>query len=250
MRLITGSVVIVLAFASLPASAFGLNDLLKQGEQLIKSNTSAEPSQSTSSIDSRQLTDGLKEALKVGGTRAIEGLSMDGGYLNSDDVRIPLPSGLSQISGTLKRFGLSSQVEAFERSMNRAAEQAVGEATSLFIDTINQMTLEDAQAIYSGGDTAATDYFRTKTSGQLIARMQPLVEQAMDRAEVTRYYSLLMDQVSKALPMIGASTPDLSQHVTDAATQGLFVRLANEERLIRQNPAARSTELLKSVFGR
>lgn len=233
---------------SLPATAFGLGDLVKQGEKLLDQKPAASAPLQTTSLDSVTLSNGLKEALKVGGERAISRLSANGGFLNNADVKVPLPGFLDTAGTTLRRFGLSSQVDAFERSMNSAAEQAVGEATPLFVDTISNLTLEDAQAIYNGGDTAATEFFQDKMSDRLAEKMRPLINQAMAETGVTRYYDALMDKAASKVPMLGANTTDLGSHVTDATMTGLFLRLAEEEKKIRQNPLARSTDLLKTVF--
>lgn len=235
---------------SIPASAFNLGDLVKQGEKLLEQKPATSSPSRTNGLDSPTLSNGLKEALRVGGERAISRLSANGGFLNSADVKIPLPGFLNTAGDTLRRFGLSSQVDAFERSMNSAAEQAVGEATPLFVDTISNLTLEDAQAIYTGGDTAATDFFQDKMSGRLAERMRPLINQAMANTGVTRYYDALMDKASSTLPILGPNKTDLSSYVTEATLKGLFLRLAQEEKQIRQNPVARSTDLLKTVFGR
>lgn len=235
---------------SLPASAFNLGDLVKQGEKLLEQKPATNAPSQTSTLDSTTLSKGLKEALTIGGERAISRLSANGGFLNSADVKIPLPGFLNTAGDTLRRFGLSSQVDAFEKSMNSAAEQAVGEATPLFVDTISSLTLQDAQAIYNGGDTAATDFFQSKMSGRLAEKMRPLITQAMSQTGVTRYYDALMDKASSTIPMLGSNKTDLSSHVTEATLKGLFLRLAQEEKQIRQNPVARSTDLLKTVFDR
>jgi len=244
------TVLATLILSSGSAQAFGLNDLLKQGEQLLKEQSGNSQVQAVSGLDTSTLASGLKEALRVGGERAIEQLASDGGYLQHADVRIPLPGMLQQASSTLRRFGLTQQVDAFEVSMNRAAERAVKEATPLFFDTFSQMTFKDARKIYSGGDTAATDYFRSKSSSQLANKMAPLIEEAMTVTGVTSYYQALSDKAGATLPMLSNSVPDLNAHVTQAAMNGLFKRLGDEERLIRKDPGARSTALLKQVFGR
>ena len=235
---------------SLPASAFNLGDLVKQGEKLLEQKPATSAPSQTTGLDSATLSRGLKEALTIGGERAIARLSTKGGFLNSADVKIPLPGFLDTAGNTLRRFGLSSQVDAFEKSMNSAAEQAVGEATPLFVNTISNLTLEDAQAIYNGSDTAATEFFQNKMSDRLGEKMRPLIDQAMAQTGVTRYYDALIDKASSTLPMLGAKKTDLGSHVTDATLKGLFLRLAQEEKQIRQNPLARSTDLLKSVFSR
>lgn len=239
----------VLIMSCTSVSYAGFNDLLKQGQQLLAKPPALQSSSTVSDIDSKNLTMGLKEALEIGGKRAIEKLSTSGGYLNSSDVRIPMPNILESASSTLKRFGLGSQVDAFERSMNNAAEQAVSEATPIFINTLSEMTVEDAQAIYSGGGTSATDYFKQKTSTHLADKMRPLIEAAMSSTGATRYYTALVEKAGKTMPFLANKTPNLGEHVTDAALEGLFLRLGQEEQKIRENPAARTTDLLKSVFG-
>lgn len=238
---------------TLPAPVHaGLDDLLKQGEKILQQQTLS-GSNSTpvpEGLDNDTLTQGLKEALKVGGERAIELLAAEGGFADHTDVRIPLPGMLESVSGLMRKYGLGTQVDAFEASMNSAAEQAIHEATPIFMDTLDNMTLEDAHRIYSGGDTAATDYFRDKTGTPLNTRLKPLIEQAMASAGVMQAYQLLISQAEEQVPMLKGLSPDIGQHVTDAALDGLFLRLAQEEKQIRENPVARTTDLLKDVFGR
>ncbi len=229
----------------------GWGDLLKQGEQLLQSNSSTSnttPTRSTS-LDSATLAKGLKEALKVGGERAIGRLAESGGYANSADVRIPMPGMLQSVAGLMRKYGLSSQVDAFEASMNLAAEQAISEATPIFLDTLQQMTLDDAKKIYLDGDTAATDYFREHTRTPLTTKLQPLIDRAMSKTGVMSAYTALVNQAEKQIPMFQGMSPDISAHVTSSALDGLFLRLAQQEKRIREQPVARSTELLKQVFG-
>lgn len=233
-----------------PAHA-GWDDLLKQGEKILQQQTA--PGDTTTSlpagVDNATLAKGLKEALRVGGERAIERLAANGGFANHPDVRIPMPGMLESVGGLMRTYGLGSQVDAFESSMNRAAEQAISEATPVFVDTLEQMTLDDAKQIYSGGNTAATDYFNEKTRDRLSTRIQPLIEHAMANSGVTQAYQLLIGQAEQQVPMLQGMSPDLGDHVTNAALDGLFLRLAQEEKKIRKQPLARSTELLQQVFG-
>lgn len=233
-----------------PAQA-GWDDLLKQGEKILQQQTSSDSNATPvpAGLDNATLAKGLKEALKVGGERAIERLATSGGYANHADVRIPMPGMLESVGGLMRNYGFGAQVDAFEASMNHAAEQAISEATPIFMDTLETMTLDDARRIYSGGDTAATDYFREKTSGPLTTRLQPLIEEAMASAGVMQAYRLLVDQAESQVPMLQGMSPDLGSHVTEAALDGLFLRLAQEEKQIRENPVARTTELLRDVFG-
>ncbi len=235
---------------SQPAQA-GWDDLLKQGEKILQEQTSSDSSSTAvpAGVDTATLAKGLKEALQVGGERAIEQLAANGGYANHADVRIPMPGMLESVGGLMRNYGLGSQVDAFEASMNSAAEQAISEATPIFMDTLENMTLDDARRIYSGGDTAATDYFREKTSGPLTTRLKPLIEAAMANTGVMQAYQLLVSQAESKVPMLQGMSPNLGNHVTEAALNGLFLRLAQEEKKIRENPVARTTDLLKEVFG-
>lgn len=233
---------------AMPASA-GLDDVLKQGEQLLKAD-----SQSTialpQGVDSATLAKGLKEALQIGGERAIARLASDGGYANYKDVAIPLPKGVDTVALLLRNYGFSDQVDAFEASMNQAAEKAITTATPIFTQTLEQMTLEDVQRIYTAGETAATDYFDEKTRPQLQTKLKPLIEEAMSSSGVTQAYQLLVGEAENKVPMLKGMSPNLGDHVTEAALDGLFVRLAEEEKRIRQQPIARTTELLQDVFGK
>lgn len=242
---------LALSMALLQPAHAGWDDLLKQGEKLIQQQTSPDSGGTAvpAGVDTATLAKGLKEALKVGGERAIERLAANGGFANHADVRIPMPGVLDTVAGLMRNYGLGSQVDAFEASMNSAAEQAISVATPVFVDTLEQMTLDDAKRIYSGGDAAATNYFDEKTREELATRIKPLVEQAMDRAGVMQAYQLLVSQAEEQVPMVQGLSPDVGEHVTNAALDGLFLRLAQEEKKIREQPLARSTDLLKQVFG-
>ncbi|GAA0792017.1 DUF4197 domain-containing protein [Marinobacterium sediminicola] len=233
-----------------PAQA-GWDDPLKQGEKILQQQTSSESSSTAvpEGVDTATLAKGLKEALRVGGERAIDRLAANGGFANHADVRIPMPGMLESVGGLMRNYGLGAQVDAFEASMNSAAEQAISEATPIFMDTLENMTLDDARRIYSGGDTAATDYFRDKTHDPLSAKLKPLIEQAMASTGVIQAYQLLVSQAEEQVPMLQGMSPNLGNHVTEAALDGLFLRLAQEEKKIRENPVARTTDLLKTVFG-
>jgi hypothetical protein len=151
------------------------------------------------------------------------------------------------MADALSALGLGSQVAELELAMNRAAERASAEATEVFWKAIAQMTLQDAFGILNGGDTAATEYFRTRTSDALRARFRPLVDERMQQVGVYRIYEPLENRYA-ALPFVTKPALDLDAHVTDRALDGLFGMLAREERRIREDPAARSSELLRRVF--
>ncbi|RTE64948.1 DUF4197 domain-containing protein [Amphritea opalescens] len=253
-----GKVGITLLSCSITATAFGgFGDLLKKveegGKQLIEqqdsSSSSSSSSSASSSLDYDTIIAGLKEALEIGSREAIESVSQTDGYFSNDLIKIPLPDQLEQASGLLEKFGLGSQVEAFELSMNRAAEQAAPEATEILVDAIKEMSIEDAKTILNGSDDAATEYFREKTSSSLEALFRPSVKSSMDQVGVTKSYSDLTKQAAQ-VPMVGDFAEDynLENYVTEGALNGLFTMIAAEEKKIRENPAARTTDLLKQVF--
>ncbi|WP_432694980.1 DUF4197 domain-containing protein [Marinobacterium sp. YM272] len=240
----------LLAFSS--TTEAGLSDLLDQGAELLQQQTGSEQASSDSvpeNLDTDTLTSGLKDALEVGTRRAVETLAATDGYYGSNDVKIPLPSYLYTTRSMFVRAGLESQVEAFELSMNRAAEDAVTEATPIFVDAVEAMTIEDARQIYSGGDSAATEYFREHTYSQLKERFRPRIESAMASSGVTAAYQTLLDMAESQVALLGNFNLDLADHVTEQALDGLFLRLAAEEQQIRKEPVARTTDLLKQVFG-
>lgn len=196
-----------------------------------------------------QVAAGLREALRVGTDRAVARTSRAGGFLDVPSLHIPLPESLQPVARSLRAIGLSGPLDRLEVGMNRAAELAAGEAAPVFLDAIRSMTLSDARAILHGGDTAATDFFRERTRAPLTARFAPKVKEAMQKVDLYRSYAQVRD-AALAIPGL-ASRPelDLEGYVTDHTLDGLFDVLGQEERRIRQDPAARTTELLKQVFG-
>ncbi|KEA63897.1 hypothetical protein ADIMK_2024 [Marinobacterium lacunae] len=228
----------------------GWNDLLNQGQELLKQSTNTQSNSSrATNLDNDTLAAGLREALEVGTQRAVEGLAAKDGYFGNPSVRIPMPGYIDTASGMLRKAGLGSQVDAFELSMNRAAEDAVTEATPIFVDAVKAMTIDDARRLYSGGDDAATEYFKSKTYDKLAAKFKPRIEASMAEYGVTSAYKLVADSAQSQLPLLGSFNLDLTEHVTTKALDGLFLMLAEEEKKIREQPLARSTDLLKKVFG-
>lgn len=238
-----------------PGSHAGWGDLVKEvakdpaaqqiQKQILETTVG---SQSGTALDTETLIRGLKEALVVGSQRAIEEISQPGGYLNNADIRIPLPDQIDSVAKLLRKYGLSSQVDQFEESMNRAAEKAAPQATELIINSLRQMSIDDARKIYEGPDDAATRYFKEKTGDQLRSLFQPSVKESLNQVGATRYYGELAGE-AKDIPFVGDKVNvDLDNYVTEEALNGLFNVLAQEEKKIRDNPAARTTELLKQVF--
>lgn len=245
---------LVVPLLSAPLHA-GWGDLLKEAvqdedlqKQVIDAVGGSSSSGETTNLDTNTLIQGLKEALEVGSQRAIEEISQPGGYLDNTDIRIPLPGTIDKAASLLRKYGLGSQVDQFEESMNRAAEKAAPQATALIVDAIKQMSFEDAKKIYEGSDDAATQYFKEKTSDNLRSLFQPSVKDSLNQVGATRYYGELADE-AKEIPYVGDKlNVDLDNYVTEEALNGLFTMLAAEEKRIRENPAARTTDLLKKVF--
>jgi hypothetical protein len=203
-----------------------------------------------STLDEGTIVSGLKEALRVGTENAVALTSAKGGFLDNDLIRIPLPDSLDPMADALRSVGFGSQVDELEVSMNRAAEQAAGEAGEVFWNAIRSMSIADARGILDGGDTAATDYFRRVTSQPLFQRFEPIVAQKMDEVGLVRLYDGLADRY-RAIPLIGSAKPppEIEGYVTDKTLDGLFTVLAEQEQKIRTDPSARVTELLQRVFG-
>lgn len=200
------------------------------------------------SLTEDEIMRGLKEALQVGTANAVQSLSKLNGYYGDPRVRIPLPESVQKTESLLRAAGFGSKIDAFELSMNRAAERAAPQAKTLFWDAIKTMSFSDARKILNGRSNEATLYFQEKTSPRLTALAKPVVHDAMSEVGVTRSYQEL-DRTARTLPLVGSYSFDLDQYVTDKALSGLFLMLAVEEKKIRENPAARTSELLKKVFG-
>lgn len=195
-----------------------------------------------------EMSGGLKDALALGSERAIKGLSRKDGFLNDKNVRIPLPGKLRKIESSLRMLGQGKAVDEFLETANRAAEQAIPKAAPIVGDAIRGMSFDDARQILSGPDDAATRYFRSKTSGALTREMLPIVTDATDKAGVTRAFKRMVDKAGPAASMMGDDL-DLDEYITGKTLDGLFFKLAEEEKAIRRDPAARGTDLLKKVFG-
>ena len=192
---------------------------------------------------------GLQEALKVGTGNAVVQTSAVDGFLLNKAIKILMPKNLQTIEKPLRMVGYGPKIDEFVVGMNRAAEKAVPFAKEIFWDAIGQMTFDDARKILSGGDTAATDYFKAKTSKKLQTAFRPSVETVMNDVGVNRQYNDLIGRY-QSVPFAKNVTFDVNQYVTEKATDGLFYVVGQEEKKIRTNPSARVTDLLKDVFGR
>jgi hypothetical protein len=192
---------------------------------------------------------GLKEALQVATGRTVSLTGRPNGYFSNAAIKILMPEKLRSVEQGLRAIGYGPQVDEFVLSMNRAAEQAAPAAKQIFVDAITSMTFDDAKKIFSGGDTAATEFFKAKTTDKLTAAFRPVVDKTMARTGVVQQYQALIGRFD-AIPFARSQTFDIDGYVTSKALDGLFHVLAEQEKLIRTDPAARTTALLREVFTR
>lgn len=202
-------------------------------------------------LDTPTIAKGLKEALAIGTERAVKSVSRRDGYFGNSMIRILVPERLKMGTDLLGKFGFQSQVDEFVLSMNRAAEKAAPLATDYFVSAVREMTIEDARKILQGGDTAATDYFKEKTGPKIHTAFKPVVQSSMQDVGVARSYNNMLSRLN-TIPLGSAAVGslDLDEYVTTKAVDGLFFMLGQEEKKIRTDPAARATELLRTVFGK
>lgn len=230
-------VVIGISLATSPASA--------QVDQFLKSMGIGQQS----SLPDGKVDAGLKQALQVATEKSVSLTGRPNGYFSNQAIKILMPEKLQTVESGLRMVGYGPQVDEFVLSMNRAAEQAAPAAKKIFIDAITGMTFDDAKKILSGGNTSATEFFKAKTTDQLTAAFRPVVDKTMAQTGVVQQYKALMGRFD-AIPFVQSQTFDIDGYVTGKALDGLFHVVGEQETLIRTNPAARTTELLREVFAK
>lgn len=205
----------------------------------------------TGSGDSEEETmiAGLKEALNIGTGNAVNALSVEDGYFRNLDIRIPVPEKLQKAESFLRDVGMGERVDEFILGMNRAAEDAAPQARDIFVGAIRDMTVTDAVGIVKGEETAATEFFREKTSANLSDLFRPVIRDSMSRVGAVNSYKKVAGYYN-SIPLVEDVEIDLEQYVTQEALDGLFFMVGEEEKKIRRDPAARVTELLREVFGK
>lgn len=189
---------------------------------------------------------GLKEALSVGAEKAGKNLSSIDGYFANAAIKILMPEEAKKAEQKLRAIGLGKQVDEAILSMNRAAEDAAKSATPIFVNAIKQMSIQDAAGILKGGDFAATDYLKDKTTSALTASFRPVIEKSLEKVDATKYWNTVFTAYNKF--SANKINPDLPAYVTEKALSGIFYQVAQEEQQIRKNPVARTSEILKKVF--
>jgi Protein of unknown function (DUF4197) len=204
------------------------------------------PSAGTSEKEAEQ---GVKEALAQGVTRAVLNLHKTDGFFRSDLYKVLLPPDAQKAETVLRKIGLGGQVDKAILAINRGAEDAVGEARPIFVSAIKEMTLTDALGIVRGNKDAATLYFKRNTSQELITAFTPSVQASLDRTNATRYYANIANTYNRLPAGSNKVNPDLTNYVVQKAVDALFDQIAKEEANIRANPLARTTEIIRKVFG-
>ncbi len=212
------------------------------GEVLTTPTTGEKP------LTNEEVISGLKEALTVGAKNSVSLTSAVDGFNGNSLIRIPFPPEAEKVRTKALELGLDEQVEKFELTLNRAAEAASKEAVPIFVDAIKGMSIGDGFAILRGEDNAATNYLREKTSAQLMEKFRPVVNNATQQVELTKYWNPIITTYNK-IPFVEKQNPDLDAYVTERAMAGLFTMVEKEEKKIRDNPAARVSDILKKVFG-
>ncbi|MDN3578870.1 DUF4197 domain-containing protein [Chitinimonas viridis] len=199
-------------------------------------------------LNNKDAASGLKEALTQAATVAVGQLGKADGFLGNSEVKIPLPDGLRKAEKLLRTLGQGERADELVTSMNRAAEKAVQEAKPVLVDSIKKMSWQDAKGILTGGDTAATDYFRRTTSEAISARFKPIVEKATAKVKLAEKYNAYAGQAAQ-LGLIKREDANLDNYVTQRTLDGLFLMIAKEEKAIRADPMGQASKLLRKVFG-
>lgn len=225
-------------------------DKLKSTVDSVTSGSGGSTGDATSqALGTDQIIAGLKEALRVGAENVVSQVGAAGGFNADPAIHIPLPPRLAQAQDTLRKVGLSALADDVELKINRAAEAAAPKTKELFWKAVNDMTVEDAKAIYNGPEDAATQYFRRVATPDLKATVEPVVDNALQQVGALTAYDNLISQY-KAIPFVPDVKGDIKAHATTMTLDGIFHYLAKEEAAIRANPAARTTDILKQVFGK
>ena len=218
-----------------------INQTLGEVNKTLGGSTSAP-------LTTGEVAQGLKEALIKGISNGSDLVSQVDGYFKNPEIKIPFPPEVKKVEDRLRQIGLGNEVDKFVMTLNRGAEDAAREAKPIFIQAIRSMTIEDAWSILRGDQDAATQYLKRTTSGLLKEKFKPVIQNSLNKVNATKYYGEIVTRYNQ-IPLVQKVNPDLDDYATDRAIEGLFVMIAKEEKNIRQNPVARTTEILKRVFG-
>lgn len=239
--------VLAIGFAS---QAQGLKGLIKKATAKDSSGTIAKiiPNANKDSLTTNDVISGLKEALATGTNRSVQKLSATDGFFKDAVIKVLMPEEAKKVESTLRKFGLGKQVDDAILSMNRAAEDAAKDATPIFVNAIKGMTIQDAWGILRGGDSSATRYLREKTSLSLTEAFRPVIENSLEKVNATKNWEKVFSTYNRFSK--DKVNTDLAAYVTEKALFGIFYQVAQEEMKIRKDPVARTTDILKKVFGK
>ncbi len=235
-------IAVVAAFASLTLVACDPATL----EGIMSGTGTTKPA-----LTNEEVIKGLKEALNIGAKNAVSFTSKTDGFNKNNLIRIPFPAEAQKVKDAAIKLGLNSQVETFESTLNKAAEKAAAEAVPVFINAITSMSIQDGFNILRGDSIAATTFLKNATTAELTAKFSPIVQKAIDEVKLTSYWEPLTRAYNQSTILTGNQpvNTDLNAYVTEKALSGLFYYVADEEKKIRKDPAARVTDILKRVFG-
>lgn len=226
-------------------------EVLEEASKTVSQNLPSAATSTKPQLTNQEVISGLKEALSVGIKNSVNLTSITDGFLKNTAIRLPFPPDALKVRQKALDLGMSAQVDKFETTLNRAAEEAVKEALPIFTNAITSMTISDGFAILNGGNGAATKYLKEKTTAQLTSAFRPRVEAAISKVQLTQYWEPIINKYNGAMTLTGGQklNPDLNQYVTERAIAGLFVMVEKEENKIRLDPMARVSDILKKVFG-
>ena len=229
-------------------SGFMISAGLAQQGDLLKRVGSVLGKSSGGALSADDIAAGLKEALTVGAQKSAARLSAENGFFANAAIKVLMPEEVKKVESTLRSMGMGKLVDDAILSMNRAAEEASKSAAPIFVQAVKSMSIKDAAGILRGADNAATVYLKDKTADALTSSFRPVIEQALEKTGATKHWSAIFERYNK-IPLSKKVDTDLAGYVTAKALDGMFFQLAEEEKKIRKDPAARVSETLKKVFG-
>lgn len=239
--------ILIISPAVYPLTAqAGWKDFVSDIKQSVKGSSSKS---SSSSLSEDKVIAGLKQALNQGIDKSVKQLGKKNGFLNDARVKIPMPSSLKKIDKGLRKVGQKKVADKFINTMNHAAEKAVPKTTDILVSAVKSMTLKDALKILKGEPDAATQYFKRNSQTKLRSAIKPIVVKSTSSVGLTDAYKKMMKKAGFLSKYVDKDSLDIDQYITNKAIDGLFIKIAVEEKRIRKDPVARTTELLKDVFG-
>ena len=238
----------ILACVSINAGAQNFRDYVNDANRTLEGHK-GKGNSSGGSLSQSEVSDGLRQALQIGAQNATKQVSAVNGFFGNALIKVLMPPEAKKVESTLREIGMGQYVDNAILSMNRAAEDASSKALNIFVNAIKGMSIQDAFSILKGGDNAATEYLKAKTTAALTSAFRPVIQESLDKVEATKYWALVFNTYNELPTTFNKVNPDLPAYVTERALSGVFVYIAEEEKKIRKNPAAQVTDLLKKVFG-